>query len=183
LRKGAIVNEKNVSAQQDQAEKDSRLPGSVPDKERSRRAGSQTGKGAEKIVGLRFARSQRITRRPEFLVCYSQGRRLFTKYFIVFVLPREDGAPARLGVAVGRKIGRAIKRNRIKRLIREFFRRGQRDFPPGLDVVVVAKRGPDFADLAQAQVDDDLGLAMRKVAATSRDQRETRRRDDTRREP
>jgi ribonuclease P protein component len=49
--------------------------------------------------------------------------------------------PTRLGITVSRKIGGAVARNRIKRLVREFFRLHYDQLPPSADLVVVAKRG------------------------------------------
>ncbi|SHN49361.1 ribonuclease P protein component [Desulfovibrio litoralis DSM 11393] len=46
----------------------------------------------------------------------------------------------RLGLAVGRKIGSAVKRNRVKRVLREFFRLNQYDIPNGFDYVVIPKK-------------------------------------------
>ncbi len=86
--------------------------------------------------------------------CYDHGKKRFTNQFIVFVKRREEaGAPWRLGVAVTKKIGTAVRRNRIKRLIRECFRLHQRAIAPGHDFVVVPKRGitPETLQLAHLE--------------------------------
>lgn len=57
---------------------------------------------------------------------------------------------ARLGMSVNRKVGNAVKRNRIRRLIRESFRLMQHDFPAGYDLVVVVRPHPPLA-LAEYQ--------------------------------
>ncbi len=56
----------------------------------------------------------------------------------VYGLPNGLGYP-RLGMSVGRKVGNAVRRNRIRRLIRESFRLLQHDFPQGYDLVVVVR--------------------------------------------
>jgi len=72
---------------------------------------------------------------------------------LVIVYGRRSDLPyPRLGVSVSRRVGGAVVRNRWKRVLREVFRRGRSDLPPGLDLVVIARRGaePDFASLARA---------------------------------
>ncbi len=89
--------------------------------------------------------------------CYEQGRRYFTKHFIVFVLPRPDGGlPSRLGTGVGKKIGKAVARNRVKRLIKEFFRLHQQSIGPGKDIVIVAKRGIVWKKLHLDLISDEM---------------------------
>ena len=68
------------------------------------------------------------------------GRKLHTDSFLVFVLPQSEPGPARVGVTASRKVGGAVRRNRVKRLVREAFRRHKLLFPSGLDVVFIAKK-------------------------------------------
>ncbi len=53
----------------------------------------------------------------------------------------EAGTGPRLGVTVSRRVGNAVVRNRLKRRIREWFRRKRRALPEGLDLVVIGRRG------------------------------------------
>ncbi|MCA9705606.1 MAG: ribonuclease P protein component [Myxococcales bacterium] len=100
-----------------------------------------------------FPRCLRLRRRREFLRVQRGGHKHHTRFFLVFVAPqpaspREQGEASdgpwlpgtRLGVTVTRKVGKAVTRNRIKRLVREAFRRERRALPGGLDMVWVAKR-------------------------------------------
>ena len=90
-------------------------------------------------MSLTWPRERRITRRAEYTACYNGGKRLFTKYFIVFA--RHSGAAGigRLGLAVTKKCGNAVARNRIKRVLRSFFRLHQ-DEMPAMDIVVTPKK-------------------------------------------
>ncbi len=70
------------------------------------------------------------------------GRRYTGGSFVLLVGPtRRETGEARLGMTVSRKVGNAVVRNRLKRRVREWFRRGGRLLVPGLDVVVIARAG------------------------------------------
>ncbi len=68
------------------------------------------------------------------------GRKIQTDSFLVFVSPQSEPGPTRMGVTASRKLGGAVQRNRVKRLVREAFRRHNLLFPRGLDVVFIAKK-------------------------------------------
>jgi ribonuclease P protein component len=64
----------------------------------------------------------RIRRRAEFEQVYANGRKLYGRYMILFCVPRSE-PPARFGLAVSRRVGGAVTRNRVKRRMREICRR------------------------------------------------------------
>jgi ribonuclease P protein component len=68
-----------------------------------------------------------------------------------------------LGLVAGRKVGKACRRNRIKRLLREFFRRHKEVLPPG-DIIIMAKKGAP--DLTYAQVQAELARILLPRAKT-----------------
>ena len=113
-------------------------------------------------MGQRFPRSLRLRKRRDYLAVQSVGIALHTRHFILLV--KRDGA-GRVGITVSKKIGNSVTRNRVKRLVREAIRQwGDVPWvPPGLDVVVVAKRSAASAGLAE--VSRDLGKNREKVAA------------------
>ena len=102
-----------------------------------------------------FPPEVRLRRRRQYERVRRSGRKTHTAHFIVLVYERGSG-PARLGVTVSRKVGGAVQRNRVKRLIREFFRRHQLQLPIGTDFSVIAKRGASTLDFRK--VCDELGF-------------------------
>ena len=97
-----------------------------------------------------FRPDERIRRRPEFQRVYELGARIHSRYATLFVLPNRL-AVGRLGIAVTRKLGGAVQRNRAKRLIREVFRRNK--IAPGFDVVVIPRRELLDATLSALEAD------------------------------
>jgi len=100
-----------------------------------------------------FSKDDRLLRRFEFLAATRKGRRYSTRFFLVFLLPNRLGRP-RLGIVVSKKVGNAVKRNFLKRRIREFFRLHKGRLPPSTDIVVVAKKGIPY--VAYREVCKDL---------------------------
>ena len=97
-------------------------------------------------------------RRADFLASSDLGERQTTRFFIVLLRDRKDGGPTRLGITVTRKVGGAVRRNRIKRLAREWFRSRSREFG-SCDLVLIAKRDlPQSLRLANVRQDLDQKL-------------------------
>ncbi len=87
-----------------------------------------------------FPKQIRLRKRGQYLAVQRTGARVTTAHFLVYGRPN-GGRPARLGVTVSKKVGRAHTRNRVKRWVREAFRRHKTQMPAGLDVVLVARQG------------------------------------------
>src|ERR687889_106453 len=93
---------------------------------------------------------RRLSRSGEFERVYREGRSHASRHLVVYAFPREEGddSDPRLGVSVGRKLGGAVERNRMKRLLREAFWAGADELQPGHDFVIVAR--PAAGELARA---------------------------------
>ena len=104
----------------------------------------------------RFPKAARLRHRQEFLRAQAQGKRFHTRHFGVTLAPMAEGHP-RLGLVATRRLGKAVQRNRVKRLLREFFRRHQTGLP-AFDLVIMAKKGA--AALEYHQVEEELGRLL-----------------------
>jgi ribonuclease P protein component len=136
--------------------------------------------GAERGPGRR-GRRQRLSRSADFDRVYREGRSHANRHLVVYAFPRSDGddsssdagADPRLGVSVGRKVGGAVERTRVKRLLREAFWATASELPDGHDFVIVAR--PPASELAdqggERAIEESLldvlrsaGLAPEKAA-------------------
>ncbi|MFP3867323.1 MAG: ribonuclease P protein component [Desulfobacteraceae bacterium] len=95
----------------------------------------------------RFQKADRLVKKADFERSRTSGQRYHTPNFLVSLVPNQEGRP-RLGLVVTKRLGRAVKRNRVKRLLREFFRLNKGNLPPK-DIVIIAKKGAPELNLAE----------------------------------
>jgi ribonuclease P protein component len=112
---------------------------------------------------LSFAAADRLHRSAEFLRLQRSGVRFQSPHFVLYAGSLDDEPTrSRLGVTVSRRIGNAVVRNRVKRRVREIFRRTIRDrLPAGNSVVVIARGGA--AALESAAIGEELAMAARNL--------------------
>jgi ribonuclease P protein component len=113
----------------------------------------------------RSSRRGRLSRSAEFERVYRQGRSSANRHLVLYAFPNPSVQRPRLGLSVSRKVGGAVERNRVKRLLREAFDRAQDGLSGGHDVVVVAR--PQVRELAEreglAGVDAALAELLEKA--------------------
>jgi ribonuclease P protein component len=111
--------------------------------------------------GESFPKRARLTQRSEFLSLSRHGRRVHTSHFVI-LSKANDAEQNRLGVTVTTRVGNAVVRNRIKRVVREFFRRRKEPILHGQDIVVIAKSGAEELSFGDVAAELDTALSQGK---------------------
>jgi ribonuclease P protein component len=101
----------------------------------------------------KFPRHGRLLRHADFERVYKQGRRHFAAHMTVFYLARAEGEGLRVGFTVGRVLGGAVARNRMKRRLREAVRLRRPAQSAAVDVVINPKKSVLTADFSELQKD------------------------------
>jgi ribonuclease P protein component len=109
------------------------------------------------------AKRGRLSRSAEFERVYRQGRSVGNRFLVLYAFPRAGVGGGgtegpRLGLSVSRKVGGAVDRNRVKRLLREAFAVEGERVPADHDVVLVAR--PDARELAEREGLDGVRRAL-----------------------
>jgi ribonuclease P protein component len=109
------------------------------------------GEGAER-QGEKFPKALRLLRRSEFLQVQEGGQKVSSECLLALVKPNRRPY-TRLGLTVSSKVGNAVVRVRLRRLLRELFRKRRGQWPAGLDVVLVVRSSAkevSFAEMSRA---------------------------------
>jgi ribonuclease P protein component len=109
----------------------------------------------------RFMSSMRLLRHADFERVYKQGRRHFAAHMTVFYLVRAQGEGLRIGLTVGKVLGGAVERNRIKRRLREAVRLGWPGVRIPADVVINPKKS--MLKLEFAELGNEIGRAFEVI--------------------
>ncbi len=80
-----------------------------------------------------------LKRRNDFQRVYRKGKSMANRYFVLYVFETEELA-GKVGFAAGKKLGCAVKRNRVKRLLRESYRLHQQEIRPGIALLMVGRQ-------------------------------------------
>ena len=113
----------------------------------------------------RFPRPYRLTARRQFLAVYGERLRVSAPSFTLHAR-RLEGPSCRLGLTVPKRVGKAVRRNRIKRVVREVFRHHRVTLEPAYDLVVNARPGMD--QRSHAEIEREFLDAFRKLRRRDR---------------
>jgi ribonuclease P protein component len=113
---------------------------------------------------LGFPKEFRLRRRKDF-VWVQSGSKISGDFLLGLYRPQVDVCPLRIGFTVSSKVGNAVVRNRIRRTLREAFRKNRTDLPKGLDVVIVAR--PNAAKASGSQLTQSLVKVLARLPRES----------------
>lgn len=106
-----------------------------------------------------LSKRERLLKGWEFKAVFDKGWRIDKRFFVIYGIKNLLGF-TRIGLSVPKKkVGTAVKRNRVKRILREVFRRNKERFLKSHDIVVVAKKGAEGLSFKEAE---EIILSIRK---------------------
>lgn len=108
-----------------------------------------------------FSPKERIRKKKDFLLLYKKGRRYRGKYFNLIYLSNNLSF-SRIAIVVSRKIGNAVKRNKIKRWMRDLFRRNKELLKSSVDIVIIPKK--DISELSWSSLQQEYLAAIEFVS-------------------
>lgn len=101
-----------------------------------------------------------INENRDFLRVYKRGKFFVGRYFVLYSLGNSLDFN-RIGITTSRKIGNSVKRNRIKRLVKESLRHEEENIKSGYDLVIVARNNPDIPDYKSVR--RELNFLLKKL--------------------
>jgi ribonuclease P protein component len=107
----------------------------------------------------------RLSRSAEFERVYRQGRSTANRHLVLYTFPNPAAKRPRLGLSVSRKVGGAVERNRVKRLLREAFAEAEPGLSAGQDIVLVAR--PQARELAEREGLAGIAASLSELIARS----------------
>jgi len=98
----------------------------------------------------KFSKKERLNRNKDFQRVFKEGKKVWVNSILLMLYLSNELGIKRIGIVVSKKIKKATKRNRVKRLIREIFRKNKEFFPEGCDFIIIPH--PKMAELSLAEV-------------------------------
>jgi ribonuclease P protein component len=114
------------------------------------------------MKNLGFPRSRRLAKQHEFRRLYRTGLKTSNEYLTVYTCPVE-GRRGKVGIVAGKRVGKVVERNRIRRVLRETVRTNQHSTSEKTDLAIVIKR--PALELPHHEVGEQLLQLLRKSGA------------------
>jgi ribonuclease P protein component len=165
------IDEADLPAEEAEASQDPWVPGPQPDPFRPRHPAAPASKGPQAPHPLTLAsegrpdaRRRRLSRSGDFDRVYREGNSSANRYLVVYSFSRredESDDGARLGLSGGRKVGKAVTRNKVRRAVRESFWELPELIQPGRDYVIVARPGAE--ELLEREGQDGIRASLEEL--------------------
>ena len=108
-----------------------------------------------------FPKKVRLLKRAQFLTLSKQGEKVHTDSFLAIVL-KGTAQNNRIGITISKKVGNAVERNRIKRIIREYFRHNKENISGPKDINIIARKG--LTTLSNLEIIEKVDKLFSKIA-------------------
>lgn len=115
---------------------------------------------------LLMKKDYRIKKNKEFQDVFQHGKSTANRQFVVYVLDKQDVEHFRIGLSVSKKIGNAVVRNRVKRLIRQFFLEHKEAVDQKKDYVIIARK--PVAEMNYQEVKGSLQHVLKRANVLTR---------------
>ena len=106
---------------------------------------------------------QRIKKNEDFQKVFKKGKSFANRQFVIYGLKKEDQTEFRIGLSVGKKVGKAVTRNQIKRYIRQTFLELKDDVRHDMDYVIIARNPAATLDFHETKKSLEHVLKIAKV--------------------
>jgi ribonuclease P protein component len=110
---------------------------------------------------LEMEKRYRVKRNEDFQKIFKRGKSTANRQFVVYTLDKRDQQNFRVGLSVGKKLGNAVTRNRIKRLIREALQEVKDQLPQDKDYIIIA-RFPT-AEMSHSEIQKSLFHVLKRA--------------------
>lgn len=115
------------------------------------------------LVGEEMKKRQRIKKNEDFQKVFKKGKSFANRQFVVYCLPNEDQTEFRIGLSVGKKVGKAVTRVQIKRYIRQVFLELKNEIRQDMDYVIIARNPAATLDFHETKKSIEHVLKIAKV--------------------
>jgi ribonuclease P protein component len=163
-------HEENVSAEQQKTQENARFPGPHEDQGRARGHQEQKAQGSKACfcrMNERLTPLERIRKKSDFSSLYREGNRFRGRHFSL-VFRRNELGHSRLAVVASRKVGSAVVRNRVKRRLRELFRRNKELLVEPIDLIVIARPesgGAPWAEVKESYISSLTAIFRKRISS------------------
>ena len=96
-------------------------------------------------------KGHRLRRNGDFRFIFAKGNSVANRLYVLYVIRKDRSRPSRVGFSVSKKVGNAVVRNRVKRLMREIVRKRLWLFEDGYDLVIIARKGAAEAGYMESE--------------------------------